>query len=522
MRPSQIALPIFILLSSPFLSGALAQADPGRDALVSLAQAALAKDAKHSVKKLSRDIVMFHWARSEYIGLQRGEVVKPDDPRVRAYIEREVAQFWDPNTSKGGEIGNGLYTAMDPGTSSSFGGADKAVVELTIHEGTKFLDIRYPVAPLRLKTQQLLAKAGCQEKNLPGVFLDNNLACYAFVRPLLKDLRVPLVAQKWSWTVPMDCGSKPGVAFMLVDAGAAERDGSPRIFNVNSNPDGEDARELRNIEQGILEWGLPGDTMFSGKMKFPDPSDLRYRWGPITQFNSRNEYRDWMKERLFSCGDYKEDAMPPGTPGITPVTRADREAADLMDRYLVDLAELQRISERNEVKLDPTRFRDISLGFEPLGAINDSLLQSWNSGQKLNDSPSLQNLMSQINTKIAQFRDKQSWAWNQGDSTNLIQLGLSAAQQYLEISPPPFAANNDEVARDLMIYVWKNYGQPAVPTQAFLGDLTALNVQDYSSALGKDLWLNPYREGVERIEACIRKYDDDFIRALRDKNCASQ
>ena len=102
-----------------------------------------------------------------------------------------------------------------------------------------------------------------------------------------------------------------------------------------------------------------------------------------------------------------------------------------------------------------------------------------------------------------------------------MQLALSAAQGFLKISP-----GNDAIARDLMVYIWRNLKQPAVLTPEFMADLSKLNVDDYSSAgadytvpNGKTLWLGPYREGIARVEKCIAQYDDKPKKALKDSEC---
>ena len=487
----------------------------------------LTADAKAAVRKLSRPVEVFHWADSRNLGIAKDEKVKPNDRRVKKYLEKEASNFWDLShfdmTGKVGEIGNGLYTANDPGMSSTFGGDSKAVVSITMPKKTKFLDIRYAITPLSSASLQELKKAGCAAKDLPSVFTDNNPACFKFVPPLLKALGVSAVAQNWGWDKLMDCGSKPGVAFMIVNSGLADKRHAYRVFDDKSKPGGDDAKDMKNIEEGVLEWSLPDDTMYANKKKFPDASAVKLRWGPVTQFNDRVKYLDWMKSHLYSCGSYPEDTPDPKAPVIAPVTPADREAADLMDRYTNDLTHFNVNPLRIHTVSSAQISKDDLLPSSVVKPANDSgkvynfILQTFSPKTKMRDSAELESFLNTLNWKISQFRDKKNWANSGGDSTNLVQLGVSAAQDFLKVSP--FASGNDRAARELMVYIWKSFNQPAVLTPDLLGDLKGLNVADYSSAGGKDLWLNPYREGVARIESCIKKYDKKPVKAAKDKVC---
>jgi hypothetical protein len=90
------------------------------------------------VHPLKNSVFVYHW---------NGGGARGDSPLVYQQVEKWTRSFWqsygNPETVSGGMYGRGLYTAIDPVYSFSFGGGPENwfLLELELPVGFKLLDI---------------------------------------------------------------------------------------------------------------------------------------------------------------------------------------------------------------------------------------------------------------------------------------------------------------------------------------------------------------------------------------------
>lgn len=178
---------ILIVLTFGSFAGAQTSLTPVAAPLLTLpseAELLLTGDLLASVKTLDKEIRIYHYFFVPQIH-QALTQASGRDAYVSRYFDIVYGRFWDLNfvTDQFINAGPGLYAAIDPSISKSFG---NAVAEISLMPGTRFLNVVKPIK-LREETLQALFNEGYFNSSSKEILFKLN-GNYVFSRDTLKNV----------------------------------------------------------------------------------------------------------------------------------------------------------------------------------------------------------------------------------------------------------------------------------------------------------------------------------------------
>jgi hypothetical protein len=297
----------------------------------------LAQESLPSVQTLSRDIDVFQYNPASDPSNHR--YASPDGSRAAARLSGSIqAGVWNPNTQPrlasrpqmSDWFGLGVYVATDPIASRQWGSPQEDdtlgypgnradhpwwMTVITLPRGARFLDITLPggihtAVPTNLTNElqrALQTQFGCEARNVFEIFQlinEQDKNCIPVRRALLDRLRISAVL--FSFFNAEGLKNKPKcrdlrrAAFFLT-----QREPIPaaRVRVLNSAPPQQDSasRERLLIQETWIYAGFrDGFQMGDQRYSILWPSLLN-------QSPSRDEFDDYIENRILGCGDHDED-----------------------------------------------------------------------------------------------------------------------------------------------------------------------------------------------------------------------
>ena len=136
----------------PYLSAASAAESVSSDDAVN----ALAALLKPRVQSLDRDLVTFHYqmAQSSFRFSNHGQVVR--------HLKASPGRFYNSNLFNSDMMGIGLYMAIDPSATRSYGGSDPHLFIVPVKKGTRFLNVSAsPEGDEFVRAKKIYSDLGC-------------------------------------------------------------------------------------------------------------------------------------------------------------------------------------------------------------------------------------------------------------------------------------------------------------------------------------------------------------------------
>jgi hypothetical protein len=207
----------WILLSVCLAIPAAAHADQAADT-----RQMLADYVRPYVQTLPREFHVYHWTAGSKITGSADAQLPPMDPRIRDYATRIKDLFWNPfRNADGGMAGDGLYVAIDPVASRSYG---DTLLQIVMPEGTRFLafGLQY-FPPLLLRAMQA---QGCDQNTVVSLFVRSWTSedCRRLRDRVTRDLDIQAIRYSWSSSLYRICNRLVPWAFVIIDERALNPD----------------------------------------------------------------------------------------------------------------------------------------------------------------------------------------------------------------------------------------------------------------------------------------------------------
>ena len=172
LTASLVCLSAVAVQAAPYNAGGITvDADP------SWVTGQILTDAMAMTRVLKRPILTYHWVPRHLVQINgrqfpaAGPVANQDQglrQLIAANMASRMARFWDLNlpisgrAETGGAMApNGLYVAMEPVISQSYGGNDWLMYQVQFPEGTRYMDGRYDHPVVGSALGQALSARGC-------------------------------------------------------------------------------------------------------------------------------------------------------------------------------------------------------------------------------------------------------------------------------------------------------------------------------------------------------------------------
>ncbi len=101
-----------------------------------------------AVKTLKKPVTVYNWSSSSQSDFWKVPQ-KPNDENLVAMAQRMGQSFWrnygSQDSERGGMYGYGLYAALDPVVTRSFGGTQWVLLEMQFPAGFKMIDLYDPI-----------------------------------------------------------------------------------------------------------------------------------------------------------------------------------------------------------------------------------------------------------------------------------------------------------------------------------------------------------------------------------------
>lgn len=99
------------------------------------ASAIFRQQIKPSIIELSHDITVFHWTKKSFTSAAE----------IENYLKKSISKSSSKTNNSGDQVGPGLYLALDPKSTKSFG---DNLITIRLKKGTRIMDIREKVLML--------------------------------------------------------------------------------------------------------------------------------------------------------------------------------------------------------------------------------------------------------------------------------------------------------------------------------------------------------------------------------------
>jgi|GEM_PF-1634562 len=263
------------------------------------------------VRRLSRDVHVYHWAPRANVGDRNDKrPLTALDPRAKHYLNYLKEQFWTDNNATNSVMGHGVYAAIDPVITAGYGSAsgmgldlestDWALMQIVIPKDTQFLALPSldSLSTPSTTLVQGLAKLNCPVGSLNRIFSSANNAapCKAVRDRLVQRLDVQALRYQYaSMEIPVCVPVRDPWAFVLFDGRALNLDRLV-VFTpqLPARPDAQS--ENRLLIQGIFDSVANASGLPPG---FP--------WPALTKQKPKTDLAAWAKSNLANCADYPED-----------------------------------------------------------------------------------------------------------------------------------------------------------------------------------------------------------------------
>lgn len=207
----------------------------------------LNRDLKPSMKSIEKPIRLYTYFNING-GLNSLNTLNKRQDLLNRFFAATMMNFWNVEATgvKGINAGLGLYTAIDPHTSKSFG---NVAAEIEIAKGTSYLDVYNPIV-LGSDTINQLIKENLIFKNEINAIFIMHKGRYAFsrdtlramVRPEYKNFRklvqrifiqsnLVMIEYNWQSSLPGFCRMNRASAFVLVGRVTTNTQGAARLID---------------------------------------------------------------------------------------------------------------------------------------------------------------------------------------------------------------------------------------------------------------------------------------------------
>lgn len=146
---------------------------------------------------------------------------------IKSYVALRTSLFFDLNKRDAGMLGNGLYLALDPVASRSYGGENWNLLQLELKRGVNYVidPVGHESEDGRKDYRTKLAGLGCviqrpEDKNIASIqtFLEmGDAGCRKLKFRVLKDLNIKAIFYHWDGTATRDCSARPLYAVVAID-----------------------------------------------------------------------------------------------------------------------------------------------------------------------------------------------------------------------------------------------------------------------------------------------------------------
>lgn len=270
---------------------------------------------------LKKPIRIFHWTHRDYTKLPQTGPVNPLDPEVANNIKDRIDRYWDEKLSPSGMSGNGLYAALDPAATVSYGGqnAKWVLYSIFVPAGTQILDTGSNKA-VDPSLTELARKHNC---NMYGywnsVMNSTGKDCRWFLEDFAYEFGVQLVLYSYNSSPIRGCNAvntpRQNAAFVITSYSAI--DFSKTYAMVPESKDPLIATEMDFVKKYF--WAVNATTGNDpNKLEFKesDPWSLTKgnKWGTYssnlpTISAKKADYDNtvkWARENLFHCATDQE------------------------------------------------------------------------------------------------------------------------------------------------------------------------------------------------------------------------
>ena len=204
-------------------------------------QSPLAEYFSHRVETLTRDVWTYHWGRRSSCasaGIPLSGAV-PSTVDMSRYLKRMVALFEDTARNQEDSFGRGLYAALDPISTQSYGEFSFGLLQITLPTNSRILHAQVGVE-VTGEARSFLKGNGCLIGE-DDLFRSTGV-CRKLLLNALSELRIDAVTYDYTPRVPKICDGRQDVAFLLTGHSIIN---APTLFFVKQIPTFDSATNAR-------------------------------------------------------------------------------------------------------------------------------------------------------------------------------------------------------------------------------------------------------------------------------------
>jgi hypothetical protein len=262
-----------------------------------LAVEALIVDLVKFTNVVKKSFELYHWAPRAQV--QAKTPTKLHDPAGYRYFRAKVDRF-NVNRDMGSMMGNGLYSALDPVATTSYGGGDPLLVTVHMKPGTRFMDVRN--FQLRDQTSAALKLLGCSYDSGFETAMERD-ACGKYFKLAMLALEVGAI--EYGYNSSLDCESRQ-TAFVVLRSASFDAADVGLLMPATSDLSDTETRDAALAVYRLAGAGTMSGTGFTSPWKSTFGDETSYRVG-------QPDYEKLRAERLMTCPSVADHAVPLGS-----------------------------------------------------------------------------------------------------------------------------------------------------------------------------------------------------------------
>lgn len=252
------------------------------------------------VRTLKQNYTVYNWSRNG--ALEPG-------PRTYAYTVTSARLFWDafgPGDKGANVFGSGLYVAVDPWVTASYGGIDDQwlLTEIVLPAGLQVVDLRLPLGrSLQLPSAEIRAlkfKFGCEPTmTVESMFQANGVrSCTDFIRFIFRDqLQIDAFIYDYLGSRYPVCDFRPRTPpAIVITNNRWLKPEIVRAYNARTRDDIENRRRLQTI---VLN--SAGGNVSEISMTVATQQYKRILWPDLLGQPAFAGFAEWMRAHKFEC-----------------------------------------------------------------------------------------------------------------------------------------------------------------------------------------------------------------------------
>ena len=251
------------------------------------------------VRTMSRPVTLWHWTHRSDTRIPAQGIVDSRDPNFLQYLDRRANSYFRMSPKNASNVGTGLYFAIDPVMTESYGGKKGGVlVQAELAAGARIIVIDFG-SMFSSELSAELGSFGCGYRDfrigIMGTFgYDENPACEAIRIAIAQSRTLGAVGFRYAYSSEefSFCQSRPHVAFNFWSTAAFRNvKGLTPELNLSDPATADKALVRAYFDDARI------DSVFLQHFVPPPPSAMP----PLSYVQS------YSATHLIGCGNYIED-----------------------------------------------------------------------------------------------------------------------------------------------------------------------------------------------------------------------